>query len=56
MGRQVGVRAKPLPMLGRHMLDCVTFLVNVQQWGLLQSEQQYWTRDNRKQSTNCLLF
>ncbi len=52
MGRQVGVRAKPVPMLRRHMLDCVTVLVNVKQWGLLQSEQQYRTQDNRNQSTH----
>jgi len=56
MGRQVGVRAKPVPMPGSHMLDCATFLVNVQQRGLLQSEQQYRTQDNRKQTTHCALF
>ncbi len=56
MVRQMGVRAEPVPMLGGHMLDCVTFLVNVQQRGLLQSEQQYRRQDNRKQDTHSLLF
>lgn len=54
--RQVGVRAEPVAMLGSHMLDGVICFVNVRQWGLLQTEQQYRTQDNRKQSTHCLLF
>lgn len=52
MGRQVAVRAKPVPMLSRHVLCDVVFLMDVQQRGPLQGEQQNRAEQNPEQDTH----
>jgi hypothetical protein len=52
MGRQVGVRAKPVPMFCRHVLSRVIVLMDVQQRGLLQGEQQHRAEHNPEQVTH----
>jgi hypothetical protein len=48
VGRQMGVRAKPVPMLCRHVLRRVVLLMDMQQGGLLQGEQQNRTEQDRE--------
>lgn len=56
MGSQVGVRAKPLPMFSRHVLRRVVLLMDVQQGGLQQGEQQHRRKQHPKQGIHWPLF
>ena len=50
--RQVCVRAKPVPMLSRHVLRRVILLMDVQQGRVLQVEQQNRTEQNPEKGTH----
>jgi hypothetical protein len=44
--------AKPVPMFSRYVLSRVVFLMDVQQRGLLQGEQQNRAEQNPKQDAH----
>ncbi len=46
------MRAKPVPMFSRYVLSRVIFLMDVQQRGLLQGEQQHRAEHNPEQATH----
>jgi hypothetical protein len=46
------VRAKPVPMLSRHVLRRVILLMDVQQGRVLQVEQQNRTEQNPEKGTH----
>jgi hypothetical protein len=52
VGRQVRMHAKPVPMFRRYVLSCVILLMDVQQRGLLQGEQEHRAEDNPEQLTH----